>query len=344
MAIFERVERCVFELERDEIQSPFGRPRSHRAGRRIADLGEKRQRASFRELTAEGGVAGVVDAGERGVKGHDCARRQAVQQREQRFRLRLRPRRGAGSERDVARVVRAALVADRRGAPVRCRKIAVEIDAARVAARAAQHPVGIAAEDDRRFQVAGRKASQRFRNDDRRLRFVAVNRGENQELRRAGIGQVDGERESIDRFAVPRSRVANEAAVAPLDEWLFRSLNHPGEQPKRERRESLLLLHDPDVEHVDSVIDGGEDEAVARRPQRETERRSGRRIDRELRDERPGRGVFDDLARLRRIGIHRVALRRNEVAVAGEREAQRTMHVNGIRDHESSLPVTFICS
>src|SRR5688500_6013455 len=113
MTILERVEGGVLELERHQIQPLFARPRTHRARRRIADLREEGKGATVSELAAEMRCAGVVDARQCRMKADDGARLQPIEQREERTRLRFRCRLFPRTERDIARIVRAALVTDR---------------------------------------------------------------------------------------------------------------------------------------------------------------------------------------------------------------------------------------
>ncbi len=227
MAILERIEGGVLELQRHEREPLLGRPRAHRAGRRVADLRQKRERTAVGELPSEVRCAGVVDTRERRVEAHDGARLETLEQREKRARFRLRRRLRSRAQRDVSRVVLAALVDDRIGTPVRGRKVAVQIDASGVAARSAQHPVRVAAKNHRGAQIAAREASERFRHDDGRLRFVPVNRGEDDDLRAPSVGEVGGERDSLERGAVAQAGVTDRSPLAPLHQPLLCFVIHP---------------------------------------------------------------------------------------------------------------------
>src|SRR5262245_23349603 len=159
---------------------------------------------------------------------------QPLDEREKRGRLGLRRRVRTGTERDVAGVVGPALVADWIGTPVRRREVAIEIDSPGVAASSAQHSVRVGAENHRSLQLTRGQAAERLRHDHRRLRFIAVNRGEDDHLGAARLGEIDGQRHALDRGAVNGSGVADQASIAALDQ----SLNECGGQ--------ALRLHGPD--------------------------------------------------------------------------------------------------
>ena len=108
-------------------------------------------------------------------------------------------------------------------------KVAIQIHASAVAASSAQHSVRICAENHRGLQVASWEASERFGNDDRRLRFVAVDGSEDDGVGARGFRKIDSERNSVERLAVDRRLVADQASIAPLDQLLWFAIHSLGQ-------------------------------------------------------------------------------------------------------------------
>src|SRR5450755_3594219 len=150
------------------------------------------------------------------MQADDGAWIQPLEQSEECARFRFRRRFRAWTQRDVACIVRPSLVTDRIGTPIGCWKVPVQIHASAVAASSAQHSVGVAAENDGGLQIATENASQRFGNDDRRLRFVSVDGSEDDDLGSPIVRKISSEGNSLERCAVDRRRVPDHSSIAPL--------------------------------------------------------------------------------------------------------------------------------